>query len=113
VVAVTDSEPLQPRAIEVGRNARAVEWLKAEAVAALGEALRAIAQGREDGVLDGLGQVVVASYLLARRLGLPYARLDLKIDALLEANVVQQHQLERWYGDMSSLQAHRRTGRGL
>ncbi len=100
-----------PRPPEVGRNARAVEWLKAETVAAVGEALRAIAQGREDGVLDGLAQVVVASYLLARRLGMPYARLDLKIDALLDANVAQDHQLEHWYGDMSSLRTHRRNPR--
>lgn len=102
----------ESRVLDVGRNARAVEWLKAEAVAALGDALRAVAANREDGVLDGLAQVVVASYLLARRLGMPYARLDLKIDGLLDANVEQAHQLEHWYGDMSSLRAHRRSGRG-
>jgi hypothetical protein len=50
----------EPR-VDVGRSARAIEWLKAELVSAVGEAFRGLYRGREDAVLDALAQVVLAS----------------------------------------------------
>jgi hypothetical protein len=101
----------EPR-IDVGRSAKAIEWLKAELAAGVGEAFRELYRGREDDVLDALAEVVLTCYLLARRAGAPFARLDLRLESLCRANIVQEHQLERWYADMSALAGHIEGRRG-
>jgi hypothetical protein len=109
VAAVTGPSP---GAVDVGRNARAVEFLKAELVASAGAVLRGLVRGREEETLDGLAQTLAAAYLLARRLGIPFARLDLRLEGFLRANAEQGHQLERWYGDVTALLAHLEQRRG-
>lgn len=95
----------EPR-VDVGRSAKAIEWLKAELVAGVGETFRALYRGREDATLDALAEVVLTCYLLARRSGSPFARLDMRLESLCQANIAQDHQLERWYADMSALAGH-------
>lgn len=101
----------EPR-IDVGRSAKAIEWLKAELVAGVGEAFRQLYRGHEDAALDALAEVIMTCYLLGRRAGAPFARLDLRLEALCRANIVQEHQLERWYADMSALASHIERRRG-
>jgi ABC-type transporter Mla subunit MlaD len=95
----------EPR-VDVGRSAKAVDWLKAELVAAVAETFRGFNRGKEEAALDGLAEVVLAAYLLARRAGASFTRLDMRLEALCRANVAQDHQLERWYGDMTALADH-------
>lgn len=92
--------------IDVARNARIVEWLKAELAASLAGTYRAMWRGRTDAVTESLASVVMLSYLLASRLGVNYSQLDNQLLGTLRTNIEDDHQLEQWYGDLSALVDH-------
>lgn len=94
------------RETEVVRAARVIEWLKAELVGGVACTLRGIAHGHEEAIVEGLADTILHTYLLARRLGISPARLDLRVENKLTVNISQGHQLERWYGDLSFLAGH-------
>ncbi|MBE3575622.1 MAG: MazG-like family protein [Firmicutes bacterium] len=91
---------------DIARNVRTIEWLKAEIVGGSAQLFRSMLRNSEDAILDSLANVVVACYLLARRLGMTFARLDLKIEAKVKANISKGHEIEEWYGDFSALDAY-------
>lgn len=86
----------------IARNVRVVEWLKADLVASTAGVFRAMARGSEDKLVDALAGVVITCYVLARRLGIGFSLLDLRVEAKLRQNIEEGHEVERWYGDLSS-----------
>ncbi|MGE5598335.1 MAG: MazG-like family protein [Bacteroidota bacterium] len=95
--------------VDIARNVRAIEWLKAELVHETGSLLRALVKNNEEAALDGLAAVVISAYLLSRRLGYGFARLDAKIRARLQSGLEQDHEFEQWYGDISEYLQHVRA----
>jgi len=98
--------------IDVAKNARMVEWLKAELAGGVAGLLHALVKGRREEALDALAEIVIAAFLLGRRLGIPFARLEMKIEAALHANIQQGHQVEEWFGDLTALTERFRSDRG-
>ncbi|MBX6378581.1 MAG: MazG-like family protein [Clostridia bacterium] len=98
--------------MDVARNARTVEWLKAELVAAAAEACKALVRGDEEALLGSLSDSVLIAYVLARRVGIPCSRLDDRLEQRLEANIAAGHELEQWFGDLSAVAAHLARRRG-
>ncbi len=94
--------------LDIARNARAVEWLEAELVHETGSLLHALVKNNGDAAVESLAAVVISAYLLARRLGYGFNRLDASIRARLQASLEQDHELEQWYGDISELLRHER-----
>ncbi len=91
---------------DVARTARALEWLKAELAAAIAYSLRGMARGDQEATLDALSDVLLHSYLIARRLGINLKRLDMRAAHKLAVNIGAKHQLEEWYGDLSAVARH-------
>lgn len=98
--------------IDVARNARTVEWLKAELAGGLAGVFRAMWSGRTDAVTESLAVIVMTAYLLARRLGVSFSQLDNKLMGYLRTNIEDEHEIERWYGDLSALSEHWQNRRG-
>ena len=94
------------RNVDIARQVRAIDWLKAEMVAADGQLLRAMVQGDDEQIIDGLADSIITHYLIARRLGIHFARLDARIQMILRSNATKQHELEQWFGDLSALAAY-------
>ena len=94
--------------IDIARNVRAIEWLEAELVHETGSLFHALIKNSEEAALDSLSAVVISAYLLAKRLGYGFARLDNKVRSRLQANLEQDHELEQWYGDISEFLQHMR-----
>lgn len=100
-------DPVGPRPVgDLARAARTVEWLKAELLAGVASVARGQVRGREDEVAEGLGDVLLNTYLLARRMGVGFARLDLRVLHKLQVNIDEGHALEAWYSDLSALRDH-------
>lgn len=93
------------------RGIKTLEWLKAELLAAVSDLFRGMLRGTEELVLDSLAHIVLACYLMARRLGFGYTRLDLKIEDQVRVHLRAGHEVERWYGDLSALLRHLRDSR--
>ncbi len=98
--------------LDIARNVRTIEWLKAELVGGVSALFKALIRNSEEAILDALANVVVASYLLGKRLGIPFSRLDLKIESKVAANITKAHEIEQWYGDFSAFRRYldERTG---
>lgn len=92
--------------LDVVRSARALEWLKAELAAATAYSFRGMARGDAEATLDALSDVLLHSYLIARRLGINLKRLDMRAAHKLAVNIGARHQLEEWYGDLSAVARH-------
>lgn len=103
---LTEQTAVSGQGNEVARAARVVDWLKAELVAGVGNVLRLSVRGREDALLDGLADLVMQLYLLARRLGISWSRLEMRVLDRIRLNILADHQLEQWYGDMTGLESH-------
>jgi hypothetical protein len=93
---------------DIARNYKTVDWLKAELLSSVAQIHRSLA-GADDGprVAD-MANVVIGCYLLAKHLGIGYAALDAQIDANIRENIQNGHEIEEWYGDFTSLAAHRK-----
>lgn len=97
---------LKETELDITKNLRAIEWLKCELLGAVTLLFRGILKGSEERILEALAQAVLALYLLARRLGIGFARLDAKVRSMVHQSIIEEHELEKWYGDLSALEGH-------
>jgi hypothetical protein len=53
--------------------------------------------------LDTLSNTIIISYLLSRRIGLDYTALEKDISAKIRLGLIQEHDTEKYFGDLSAL----------
>ncbi len=99
---------VQGREVDIARRLQTIEWLKAELVGGVSALFKAMLKNGEDSTADALASVVMACYLLGRRLGVSFAHLDSKVQNKVKANISPPHDIEEWYGDFSALDHHLR-----
>lgn len=92
--------------LDVARRAKMMEWLKTVMMEQMAQLYRGLWEGRQAKVVDSLASIIVSSYLLARRLGVSYRELDEAVLEKIKLHKRENHQLEEWYGDLSSLERH-------
>lgn len=90
----------------IAKNIRVIEWLKADLLASLSALFKAMLRGSEERILDALSGIVILCYVLGRRVGISYTRMDLKLESKLRQGIEEDHEMERWYGDLSALLSH-------
>ncbi|MBE3586750.1 MazG-like family protein [Desulfofundulus thermocisternus] len=90
----------------IAKNIRVIEWLKADLLASLAALYRAMLRGSEERLLDAFSSIIITCYVLGRRLGISFTRMDLKLENKLRQGIEEGHEMERWYGDLSALLAH-------
>ncbi|WP_166245905.1 MazG-like family protein [Paenibacillus turpanensis] len=94
--------------MDVAKRLKIVEWLKTEVLDHMSRLFKGIWDGNTHRITDSLASLVVSCYILGRRLGLPYDQLDQAMKEKLGKHRKEGHQLEDWYGDISSLEDHLR-----
>lgn len=95
--------------IDVTKNIKIIEWLKSElltTIASLYELLVKGVKGSQDGLVDVLANIILVTYILGKRLGVPFHRLDMRIEDKIKLGILEQHKVEEWYGDLSNLKQH-------
>ena len=90
----------------LARHLKVLDWLKAELVGGVAALFKAMAMGTADAIADALSAIVLSTYVLGRRLGVPYAQLDLRVAARAHELAADGHEVERTYGDLSALYQH-------
>lgn len=90
----------------IARNIKLIEWLKADILASMSALFKGMIKGKDDIILDALASLITGSYILGQRLGISFNRLDTKIEAKLNESIVEGHEVEKWYGDLSSLRSY-------
>ncbi|WP_026476783.1 MazG-like family protein [Alkaliphilus transvaalensis] len=92
--------------IDIGRNIKMIEFLKCEllnSIAILFDTLTKGAKQGKDTVIEVLANIIMVTYSLGKRLGLDYREIDKKVQEMAKLHMLEEHHLEKWYGDLSSL----------
>lgn len=103
-MAVFDKE------IDITRNIKLIEWLKGELLTDIANLFRVLVNGmREevhDSISDTISNIILISYLLGKRLGISYNAVEMKIHNKIKLGLVENHEVEKYYGDLSELSKH-------
>jgi hypothetical protein len=103
-VAIIDRE------IDISRNIKLIEWLKSELLTDIARLFKAMSSGVKEEIIGDfaeiLANIILISYLLGKRLGVDYGHIDRKINNKIRLGLVENHEVERFYGDLSELSKH-------
>ncbi len=94
---------------DITKNIRLIEWLKSEMlswVARLFSLLAGGAKASQESLAACLGNIIVACYLLGKRLGIHYALIDQTMEDQIRLGIIEGNDIEQSYGDLSELQQH-------
>jgi len=98
---------------DIARNIKAIEWLKTEIVVNAGQVCRALLMAKDEIVMQALANIMLSCYLLGKRLGVSFSRLEAAVQTRSVAAMEDGHELEQWYNDLSSLSEHLEVRRSL
>lgn len=90
----------------VAKNIKIVEWLKADLITSVSALYKGILRGSEEKFLDALSGIIVTCYVLGRRIGLSFSKIDTAVEAKLRQGIKEEHEVEKWYGDLTLLLAY-------
>jgi len=98
--------------LDIAKNIRLVEWLKSELLTSVAELFRLLAngiKGSQEALADCLSSMIVAAYLLGKRLGVPFEMIDRKMENKIRLGIIEEHDVEKYYGDLTSLSEYYRA----
>ena len=94
---------------DVTKNVKILEWMKKELILSVGDVFDLIFKGvkpLDEALQDTLANIIMITYLLAKRLGISFSEIDYKIKEKIRIGIDQNHSVESWYGDFSNLKKH-------
>ncbi|MBD1371994.1 MazG-like family protein [Hazenella sp. IB182357] len=91
------------RGLHFAKNIKVMDWLKTEILDQVANLFKGIHHANQQAIIDSLSSLVISIYVMARRIGLSYGDLDRAVTEKLKEHTRDGHQLEEWYGDLSSL----------
>jgi len=101
--------------IDITRNIKIIEWLKSELLTDVANLFKVLVNGVKEevheSISDTLSNIVLICYLLGRRLGISYNSIELKIENKVKLGLIENHEVEKYYGDLSELSRHLNSSR--
>lgn len=101
--------------IDITRNIKIIEWLKSELLTDIASLYKVLANGVKEeiheAITDILSNIILISYLLGRRLGTSYKAIELKIQKKIRLGLLEGHDVEKHYSDLSELSKHMDSSR--
>ena len=94
---------------DVTKNVKIIEWMKKELILSVGDVFDLIFKGvkpLDEALQDTLANIIMITYLLAKRLGISFSEIDYKIKEKIRIGIDKNHSVESWYGDFSNLKKH-------
>ena len=94
---------------DLTKNVKIIEWIKKELILSVGDVFDLIFKGvkpLDEALQDTLANIIMITYLLAKRLGISFSEIDYKIKEKIRIGIDQNHSVESWYGDFSNLKKH-------
>lgn len=101
--------------VDITKTIKVIEWLKSEMLTAISTLFQLLVNGvqdSQDAILDVLANIILVTYLLGKRLGFSFERIDKKLENKVRLGVVEEHKIEKWYGDLSKLIDYLKRTRG-
>ncbi|MCK4259402.1 MAG: MazG-like family protein [Halanaerobiales bacterium] len=92
--------------LNITRNIKTIEWLKAELVDGVSSLFKAMIPNRENIIINSLVRLIIAAYVLGRRLGFTYERIEGELECQIDELIEDKHEIDQWFGDLSGLKRH-------
>ena len=93
--------------IDITRNLRIVEMLKAEILTEISCLYKSLCLNDNlEARLklgDSLANMIILSYILGKRLGIEYATIEKNIKNKIKLGIIENTEIEKYYGDLSEL----------
>ncbi len=93
---------LAKQEIDVARKIKAIEYLKAQLVGNNAQVMFQMLEGGEEEIISATADLLLTGFILARRCGIDYARLEREILDKARHAAQQRENLEKWYGDYTN-----------
>ena len=110
---IHESGGIMNNGLDVSRSLRIVETLKSELLEGIATLYRHLAdpvlEDTRDVAADTLSEMIVIGYLLGKRLGVDYSRMDRHISKKIRLGLINENEIEKYFGDLSEL-ARARSG---
>ena len=90
---------------DVTKNVKIIEWMKKELILSVDLIFKGV-KPLDEALQDTLANIIMITYLLAKRLGISFSEIDYKIKEKIRIGIDQNHSVESWYGDFSNLKKH-------
>lgn len=101
--------------IDITRNIKMIEWLKSELLTDIANLFKVLVNGMKEEVHESISEtlsnIILISYLLGRRLGISYNSIEMKIENKVKLGLIENHDVEKHYGDLSELAKHLNSSR--
>lgn len=91
---------------DLARNIKAIEWLKTEIVVNAAMVCRALQSTKDQLVQEALADTMLCCYLLARKLGVSYSRLENAVQERARKAFLDDPASRQWSRDLSDLAEH-------
>lgn len=104
-----DCLQIDNKRLDIAKNIKIVEWLKCEILTSVSDLFNLLVKGTkncQDSIADCLASIIVASYLMGKRLGIHFGEIDNKIDNKIHLGILDNHEIEKSFGDLTSLKQH-------
>ncbi|MDD2585078.1 MAG: MazG-like family protein [Syntrophomonadaceae bacterium] len=89
--------------LDITRNLKVVEWLKAELVDSVGVLFKAFLKTGNEAKSDALATIIIIAYLIGHKTGLSFSHIDKKILNKLDTSIDASCEEEQWYADLADL----------
>ncbi len=101
--------------LDITRNVKIIDWLKCELLTDVANLFKALVNGVREEVSetlsDTLANIILICYLLGKRFGINYRVIETKIENKIRLGLVENHDVEKYYGDLSELSKHLNSSR--
>lgn len=92
---------------DIAKNIKMIEFYKTELLSSLSFLYGAMFKGKNsDDITDALTDIVMTAYLLGRRLGMDFNEVDRHMQDKLHLQIIEGHEAENWYKDLSALKEY-------
>jgi hypothetical protein len=96
--------------LDITRNIRIIEWLKSQILADVSNLFSLLVNGFKEEVhehvAETLANLVIIAYILGKRLGTTYTTIQMKIENKLKLGIIENTDVEKYYGDLTELSKH-------
>ncbi|RBP44050.1 MazG-like family protein [Garciella nitratireducens] len=106
--------PQQNKNMSITKSIRMIEWCKCELLAGVSSLFDLCFKGAkasQEMILDTLSNIIMVVYIIGRRLGVEYSDIDKRLESKLKLGILEEHEAEKWFGDLSDLSHYIKNNR--
>lgn len=94
------------RRMQFAKNVKMLDWLKTELLDQVSNLFKGLYHANQHLMIEAIASLLICIYVLGRRVGFTYREVDQVVTEKLRDHSREGHQLERWYGDLSTLEEY-------